>query len=190
MSYNQNTHKGPSFSLQNRIARMVWNVVYMLVFKYSPRPFHGWRRLVLRTFGAKVGKGVHIYPNAKIWAPWNIEVKDQAGIGDHSNLYSQGKIVIGKRAVISQGAHLCAGTHDYQSPGFELYTKPIVVGDFAWVAAEVFVHPGVSLGEGCVIGARSVVLKDMPEWTICTGFPCVAIKVRIPAEDINDFKNA
>jgi len=125
-----------------------------------------------------VGKGVHVYPGVKIWAPWNLQLGDECGIASGATLYSQGKISIGYRAVVSQGAHLCAGTHDYNRLGFPLVTMPIVVKDHAWIAAEAFVHPGVTIGEGCVIGARSVVNKDMPAWTVCAGYPCKPIKER------------
>jgi putative colanic acid biosynthesis acetyltransferase WcaF len=176
--HNKNTHSGPSFSLQNRFRRALWEFVALLLFRYSPKPFYSWRSFLLRCFGAKVGRGVHVYPKVSIWAPWNLELADECCVANGAVLYSQGKINIGKKAVVSQGAHLCAGTHDYNQPGFPLITKPIQIGDFAWIAAEAFMHPGITVGEGCVIGARSVVTKDMPSWMICAGHPCVPIKER------------
>jgi len=153
--------------------------MHLLFFRFSPKPFHGWRRGVLKLFGAKIGRAVHIYPGVKIWAPWNLEILDHAGIASGVNLYSQGKITIGRFTVVSQGSHICAGTHDYETPGFPLITKPIVIGDYSWVAADVFIHPGVTIGEGSVIGARSVVARDIPEWKIAVGFPCEVIKDRL-----------
>ncbi|TDH24644.1 putative colanic acid biosynthesis acetyltransferase [Segetibacter sp. 3557_3] len=176
--HNVDTHTGPSFSLKNRIARLAWNVTASIFFKWSPTPLHSWRSFLLRLFGAKVGKRVHVYPHAKIWAPWNLELANESGIANGVILYSQAKISIGERAVISQGVNLCAGTHDYSVPGFPLISKPIQVGKQAWIAAEAFVHPGVKIGEGCVIGARSVVSQDMPSWMVCVGFPCKPIKER------------
>jgi putative colanic acid biosynthesis acetyltransferase WcaF len=178
MSINVDTHTGPSFSLRNRIGRMLWGLVSVLLFRFSPRPLHEWRSFLLRCFGAKVGVGVHVYPGVNIWAPWNLELADECGIASGATLYSQGKITVGRRAVISQGAHLVTGTHDYSDAGFPLITKPIHIGDHAWVAAEAFVHPGVSIGEGCVIGARSVVTRDMPDWMVCAGHPCQPLKSR------------
>ena len=186
--HNVDTHTGPSFSFQNRLARMVWNVFYAIFIRYSPKPLHGWRVFWLRMFGAKIGKGVHVYPKVLIWAPWNIEIADYSGIGNGVRLYAQGKIMIGRKVVISQGAHICAGTHDYTNPGFPLVTKAIFIDDFAWIASEAFLHPGVRIAEGCVIGARSVVNKDMPAWTICAGFPCKPIRERVKAEEIKNFK--
>ena len=176
--YNKDTHTGPSFSLSNRIYRTLWGIVRIVLFYPSPKPFHKWRAFLLRIFGAKVGRGVHIYPATKIWAPNNLELSDECGIANGVNLYSQGKIFIGRRTVISQGSHLVTGTHDYTKDGFPLITQPIYIGHNAWVAAEVFVHPGITIGDGCIIGARSVVTTDMPEWKICTGHPCKPIKER------------
>lgn len=186
--HNVDTVTGPSFSLSNRIGRVIWGIAYVLFFKYSPKPFHSWRAFVLRIFGCKVGKDVHVYPNVKIWAPWNLELGDHCGVANGAILYSQGKITIGRRAVVSQGVHLCAGTHDYTKLGFPLITKPIYIGDQAWVAAEAFVHAGVSIGDGSVIGARSVVGKDMPAWMICSGHPCQPLKERIIIDNVNDLR--
>ena len=176
---NKDTHTGASFSIANRLMRVVWSVAYLILFKYSPRPLHGWRSFLLKCFGAKVGKGVHVYPGVKIWAPWNLILDDECGIASGVELYSQGLIKVGKRAVISQGSYICTGTHDYNDKGFPLYTMPITIGDYAWVAAGAFVHPGVTIGKGAVIGARSVVTKNMPEWTVCAGFPCKVLKERV-----------
>ena len=176
--HNTDTHTGPSFSLRNRMGRVVWAVVEVLFFRLSPKPLHAWRSFLLRLFGAKVGKGVHVYPRVKIWAPWTLDLADGCGIANGAILYSQGKITVGYKAVISQGAHICAGTHDYNQPGFPLVTRPIVIKGHAWIAAEAFIHPGVTIGEGCVIGARAVVTKDMPDWMVCAGHPCRPVKER------------
>jgi putative colanic acid biosynthesis acetyltransferase WcaF len=178
MSVNVDTHTGPSFSLRNRLGRLGWSIIATLLFRFSPAPLHSWRAFLLRCFGAKVGRGVHIYPGVKIWAPWNLDLADECGIASGAILYSQGKITIGCRAVISQGAHLVAGTHDYAQAGFPLITKPIAIGAQAWIAAEAFIHPGITIGEGCVVGARSVVTKNMPAWMVCTGHPCTPVKTR------------
>lgn len=175
---NEDTYTGASFPLGDRLRRALWNVVQGTLFRLSPRPFHAWRSTLLKMFGAQIGRGVHVYPGVRIWAPWNLEIADETGVGDGAILYSQGRIIMGRRVVISQGVHLCAGTHDYEQAGFPLITKPIVIGDHGWIAAEAFVHPGVKIGEGAVIGARSVVTKDMPAWMVCAGHPCKSIKER------------
>jgi putative colanic acid biosynthesis acetyltransferase WcaF len=176
---------GSSFSLGNRIARAIWGMAWLLLARWTPRPLHSWRALVLTMFGARVGKNCHIYPGAVIWAPWNLEVGDETGVASGAILYNQAQIKLGKRVVISQGAHLCTGTHDYEKPGFPLIARPITVGDHAWVAAEAFVHPGITIGEGAVIGARSVVTKDVPAWMVCAGHPCEPIKPRRLGEKLS-----
>ncbi len=175
---NSETYVGTNFSLGNRIGRVVWTIVAALFFRISPKPFHAWRSFLLKLFGAKVGKKVHVYPGAKIWAPWNLEIGDESAVANGAILYTQGKILIGKYVIISQGAHLCAGTHDYNLPDFPLITKPIIIEDYAWVAAEAFIHPGITIGTGSVVGARSVVTKNTSAWMVCAGHPCKSIAPR------------
>lgn len=178
-SITDKSYNRPSFTLGNRVARAFWGVTYLLLFRPSPRPFHAWRSFLLRCFGAKIGHGVHVYPRVEIWAPWNLEVDDYVGVGNKVIIYNQARITIGTYSVISQGAHLCSGTHDYTKKGFPLITNPITVGARVWIAAEAFIHPGVVLGEGCVVGARSVVTRSLPPWKVCSGFPAVPLKDRV-----------
>ena len=171
--------RGPSFSLGNRLLRAVWGGVYFLLFRISPRPFHFWRVFLLRLFGAKIGKECHIYPSVQVWAPWNLKMGNHSGAGDRANLYCMGLIEIGDFVSISQGVMLCGGTHDYNSPNFQLVIKPIVIGSHAWVCAEAFLHPGVVVPEGVVIGARAVVTKSLPlEWAVYAGNPCKQVALR------------
>ena len=173
-------YREPSFSLTNRLLRALWGVVYLTFFRISPRPFHAWRAFILRMFGAKLGIGCHVYPGVKVWASWNLSLGDFVGVGDGVNLYSMGKITIGNYAVISQGAHLCGGTHDYNSANFQLVVKPIEIGAYAWVCAEAFIHPGVSVPEGAVIGARAVVPKTLNQsWVVYAGNPCRVVGKRL-----------
>jgi putative colanic acid biosynthesis acetyltransferase WcaF len=173
------SYTGPSFSLKNRVGRVLWNITCMLLFRPSPAPFHAWRAFLLKCYGAKVGKGVHVYPRVKIWAPWNLSLGDECGIANGVTLYSQGGISIGYRAIISQNSYICTGTHDYTVKEHPLITFPIRIEDHAWVAAGVFVNPGVTIKEGAVIGACSVVTKDMPAWMVCAGHPCKPLKERV-----------
>jgi putative colanic acid biosynthesis acetyltransferase WcaF len=176
---NANARTQPSFTLKSRMARTVWNFAYVLLFRHSPRPLHEWRAFLLRLFGAKIGRHCHIYPRAKIWAPWNLVCGDFVGLGDDVNVYSQDKITIGSKSVLSQGSELVAGTHDYTNKNFPLITKPIKIGDEVWLCAECFINPGVKIGNGTVIGARSVVTHNMPAWMVCAGDPCKPIKKRV-----------
>lgn len=174
-----NPHTEPSFSFKNRARRQVWNTVSWFLFRPTPRTLHSWRRMLLRLFGAKIGRGCKVYPAAVVWAPWNLEMGDLAMIADRVNVYSMDKITIGERAIVSQGAHLCAGTHDYESKTFQLYTKPITIHADAWVCAECFIGPGVTVGEGAVVGARCVTFADVPPWTVVSGNPSREIKKRV-----------
>lgn len=172
------TRGGPSFPLSNRLKRGVWKFVWILLGYYSPRPLHFWRRSLLKAFGAKINGAARIYPKVDVWAPWNLIILGRCGIGEGVTIYNQAEITIGENCVISQGAHLCTGTHDFESPNFELIIKPIVIQKEAWICAEAFVHPGVIIGEGCVVGARSVVTKSLPPWTVCSGFPAKPLRDR------------
>ncbi len=168
-----------SFSLVNRLARMAWGLVWILLFRPSPRPFHRWRSFLLKVFGAKLGHHNHIYPSAKIWAPWNLECDDYVGIADGVIVYNMSVVSIGKYCVISQGAHLCGGSHNYNSRNFQLVARPIKIGDHAWICAEAFLHMGVVIPEGAVIGARSVVSKSpSTPWAVYAGNPIKLVSYR------------
>ena len=143
MIQGNDPYRNPSFTLRHRLRRLAWNVVHALLFRPSPRPFHAWRAWLLHLFGARLGEGCHVYPGVKVWAPWNLRLGNFVGVADGVTLYCMDYIEIGDYAVISQGAHLCGGTHDYNSANFQLVVKPIFIGAHAWVCAEVFIHPGV-----------------------------------------------
>jgi putative colanic acid biosynthesis acetyltransferase WcaF len=169
----------PSFSLYNRTLRGLWGIIWLLLFRPSPRPFHAWRRLLLRLFGAKLGKNVNVYPNVKIWAPWQLVVGNQVAIANGVTLYNMAPIIISDNCIVSQSAHLCTGSHDIDSPNLQLIAKPIVLEKNVWVCAEAFVGLGVNIAEGCVLGARAVVVKSIAEpWSVWAGNPAVMKKMR------------
>ena len=174
---------GPSFSVGNRAARQIWNLTWLVLFRPTPRPFHAWRRALLRMFGARVGPAAHVYAGARIWAPWNLVLGRHVSIADDAEIYNPAPIELAEYAVVSQGAYLCGATHDYESWDFPLMSAPIRVGAHAWVAARAIVRMGVTLGDGCVIGAGSVVTTDMPAWTVCAGVPCRPIRAYVKRED-------
>lgn len=161
---------------RNKLGRVLWGFVWVFLFRYSPRPFFSWRNCLLRCFGARIGQGTHVYPSVRIWAPWNLEAGQTVGIADGAHIYNPDRVVLEDFAVISQEVFLCSASHDYTRWTFPLVTAPIRVERHAWLAARVFVHMGVTIGEGCVIGAASVVTRDTPPWTVCAGNPCKAIK--------------
>ena len=157
----------------------LWWIVQASLFSRSPQFLYKWRNFLLRCFGATIGMNVIIRPSVKITYPWKLSVGDNAWIGDNVELYTLGQISIGKNAVVSQRSYLCTGSHDYQTETFDIFTKPIVIEDEAWVATDVFIAPGITIGKGAVIGARSSVYKDMPQGMICIGNPAKPIKERI-----------
>jgi putative colanic acid biosynthesis acetyltransferase WcaF len=157
--------------------RLAWTVGRLL-FRLSPRPFFGWRRLVLRAFGARVGREVHVYPTARIEMPWNLEIGDWSALGEGVIVYSLGRISIGSQVTVSQRAHLCAGTHDFRRADMALLRPPIRISDMAWIAAEAFVGPGVVVGEGAVVGARAVVVRAVSPWTVVAGNPARPVGTR------------
>lgn len=157
----------------------LWWLIQYTLFAMSPQFLYGWRRFLLRAFGAKIGSGVIIRPNVRVTYPWKLSVGDNSWVGDNVELYSLGEIRIGTNAVVSQRSYLCTGGHDYESIAFDIFAKPIVIEDGAWVATDVFIAPGVTIGMGAVVGARSTVLQDMPSGMICVGQPAKPIKERI-----------
>lgn len=169
----------PSFSIANRSARALWGVVWTLLFRPSPRPFYAWRRMLLRLFGAQLGEHVNVHASVKIWAPWQLTIGDRVGIGSGVTLYNMASMALGDHCVVSQGAHLCGGSHAINSPNFQLVAKPIQLERHVWVCADVFVGPGVAIAEGCVLGARAVVVKSIADpWTVWAGNPAVMKKKR------------
>jgi putative colanic acid biosynthesis acetyltransferase WcaF len=165
------------YSRAEILYRVLWGIAQPL-FRYSPRPLFGWRRFLLRCFGAQVGRNVHIYGSARIYFPWKLVIGDWSAIGEEAYVYNLGEISIGSKVTISQRAHLCAGSHDYTSPDMLLLKPPIRIEDQAWVCTDAFVGPGVTVGAGAVVGARAVVTKDVEPWTVVAGNPGRFIKRR------------
>ena len=172
------------WTLKQKIARALWMVTRFFLFRPSFHNWYGWRRFLLKLFGARIGARVRIRPTASIEIPWNIDIGDEAIVGDYAILYSLGKITIGKRVVISQYAHVCAGTHDYRYREFPLLKPPITIGDDAWIAADAFVAPGVTIGPGAILGARASAFNDLPAWQIAVGNPAKPIKPREPLQTL------
>lgn len=170
-----------SFSLKNKISRLVWNSIALILFRpFASRLFKKWRVLVLKCFGAKIEWSSHIYASAKIWAPWNLEMGSNSSLGPKVDCYNQGKISIGSNTVISQKAYLCSSSHDYMKRDFPLILKPISIGSGVWIAADAFIGPGVTIKNHAVIAARAVVVKNVEENTVVGGNPAIQIKNKKP----------
>ncbi len=163
---------------RNKAARVLWNIVCALLYRPTPSPLHAWRRMLLRCFGARIASGAHPYPKARIWAPWNLTMERNSCLANYVDCYSVDSIVIGQDAVVSQYTYLCAASHDYEDHRFPLITAPIRIGVRAWVAADVFIGPGVDVGDGAVVAARSTVVKDVAPWSVVAGNPARFVKFR------------
>ncbi len=170
----------PNFRGRSGIAVQVWWLVQATLFRCSPQVMYGFRRWLLRLFGAKIGKGVHVRPSVTVPYPWKLKIGDYSWVGDHAVLYCFAEITIGNNVVVSQKSYLCAGTHDYRIPSFDIQAFPIVLEDEVWLAADVFVAPGVTVGKGTVVGSRSSVFSDLPPMMVCVGSPARPVHPRQP----------
>jgi putative colanic acid biosynthesis acetyltransferase WcaF len=162
---------GPSFSFRNRAFRALWIFAWSILAAWTPPFFHPWRRFLLRVFGANIAVSARIYGSARVWYPPNLKMAPYSCIGPRVICYNMATISLGEFAIVSQGAHLCAGAHKIDDQYFQLYAEPIAIGSNAWIAADAFVGPGVTMGEGAVLGARSVAFKDLLPWTVYIGNP-------------------
>lgn len=167
-------------TLGNKLLRVLWNTVYWMAFRPFPTSLlMPWRRMILRLFDAKMGKGSQVYCTARIWAPWNLEMGDYSCLASHVDCYNVDKISIGSNTTISQKTYLCTASHNISNPRHPLITAPITIADQAWIAADAFIGMGVTIGQGAVVGARAAVFKDVLPWTVVGGNPANFIKERI-----------
>lgn len=173
----EENRKALKYTWQEKAARVAWGVGAK-VFRFSPRICFGFRRTLLRLFGAKVGKKVHIYPSAIVYFPWNLSIGDYSSIGEDALVYNLGKCCIGANVTISQRAHLCGGSHDYLDSSLPLLKTPISIDDDSWICTDAFVGPGVYVGRGAVVAACAVVTKNVDEWSVVGGNPAKFIKRR------------
>ena len=173
----------PGFRGRSALIVQLWWLVEATLFRLSPQVAYGWRRCLLRVFGAHVGNGSRIRPSAHITYPWKVTIGDEAWIGDGATLYSLGQIHIGANAVISQNCYLCAASHDFTKPDFPIFARTITIEPEAWLAADVFVAPGITIGRGAVVGSRSSVFSDLPALMLCYGSPARPVRSRLEGAD-------
>jgi putative colanic acid biosynthesis acetyltransferase WcaF len=165
-------------SFRNKLGRVAWTIVCAVLFRWSPRPFHGWRSFLLRCFGAQLGPKCHIYPGARIWAPWNLVCAGGAAIADEAVIYNAAQVTMGSHAIVSQQAYVCTATHDMDDPLFPMIVSPVSIGAHAWVCARACVLPGVRLNDGAVLGLGAIATKDLEPWQVYAGNPAKRIKSR------------
>ncbi|MDF7799400.1 hypothetical protein P4C99_07985 [Pontiellaceae bacterium B1224] len=165
-------------TFSNKIMRVLWKLGWILLFRPTPKLFYAWRRMILRMFGAKVGVGAQVLPSVIISEPWKLEVGQYVCIGEGVNCYCGGGLCLEDFVTVSQFSHICTLTHDYEDFRAPLVRRPVVIKKQAWVCADSFIAPGVTVGNGAVVGARSVVVRDVNEWSIVAGNPAKFIKPR------------
>jgi len=165
-------------SLRNRIGRLAWGIIYLVLFRTSPRNFHRWRNLLLRAAGAKLHPTARVYPRARIWYPPNLTMHENACISDDVDCYCVDRIEIGAHSTVSQYTYLCGATHDFEDVRNPLVPRPITIGRRCWIAASCFIAPGVSIGDGAVVGATSSVYKDLKGWSVYGGNPARVLRPR------------
>ena len=174
LSAYQNT-----FTFRNKLYRAIWNISYVFLFRPFGLPvFRSWRIYVLNLFGSKIHKSAQVYASVRIWAPFNLEMGQFSCLGRYVDCYNQGKITIGDHSIVSQKSYLCASGHDITCSNHPLITSPIIIQNQTWIAADVFIGPGVTIGTGAVVGARASVFKDVEQWTVVGGNPAKFLKLR------------
>jgi putative colanic acid biosynthesis acetyltransferase WcaF len=161
-----------------RARRALWRAAEVLLFRPSPRVLHAWRAWLLRLFGASLGPHCHIYPGASIWAPWNLVCEDCVAIADGAIVYNPSRVTLGSHAVVSQQAYLCGATHDFDAPAFPQVSAPITVGRYAWICARASVLPGVTVGDGAVLGLGSIATRDLEAGWVHAGQPARRVRRR------------
>lgn len=169
--YQTNRFKSP-WPLSHKIKQITWEITWALLCSWTPKPFNKWRIVVLKVFGAKIYGKPFVHQRARIQIPWNIILHNKACIGDRTNIYSLGLVIINEYATIAQEAYICTGTHAFNMPEKNLITKPVIIGKNAFIGARAFILPGISVGDNVIIGACSVVTKNINDNLIVKGNPC------------------
>jgi putative colanic acid biosynthesis acetyltransferase WcaF len=172
--HHQNSRYSSPWDWQYRLRILLWEYSWALLCSWTPKPFNPWRLAILRLFGTKIHGCPFVHQRAYIEHPWNLTLHDRACLGDQTHAYCLGKIVIKEGACVAQEAYLCTGTHDFSDPVWPLKTATIEVGDGAFIGARAFILPGIKIGRRAVVGACSVVTKDVPQDVIVKGNPASA----------------
>ena len=184
---NQRLRRVPLPTFKSQAWRLLWLLTWFFLYRPTPVFLHSWRRLLLRFFGSTIGDGAWPYPNARVWAPWNLVMESASCLGPGVECYNPDVIRVGPRATVSQRAFLCSASHDPHDRDFSLVVGEIIIGPGAWIAAEAFIGPGVVVGQDALVAARAVVVRDVPENVIVAGNPAESTGQRYTSrEDKNE----
>jgi putative colanic acid biosynthesis acetyltransferase WcaF len=173
----ESAYKSP-WPKQILLRMLLWNIASVTLFRWTPKPCFKWRAFLLKMFGAKIARGAFVASSASIKMPWNLEMAEQSCIGPDATVYNLAPVRIGRRSTVAQEVYLCGGSHDFSRPTLALIVGEIEIGDDVFIGARAFIHPGVTLSNGVIVGACSVVTSDVREWTVAVGTPCRPIKER------------
>jgi len=176
MDISKSVHR-QEFSV--KLARLIWLIFFSPIIYYLPAPLSKLKVLILRLWGAKIGKNVYLRKGTSILIPWKLTIGNHVAIGLNVTLYNLENIIILDQIVISQNAYLCTGSHDYENPNFSLIKKPIKINHYVWIASDAFIGPGVTIGTGSIVGAKSIIYKNTEDWCVYSGNPARIIKERI-----------
>lgn len=172
-------HFQTPYSRRDKMRRLLWSIAWTLLARPFPRSCcSGWKRLLLRAFGAKVAGTAVVYSSARVFKPWLLTMDDHSCLAEGVDCYNAAPVHIGVNATVSQRAFLCTASHDISDPRHRQTEAPIFIADRAWVCAEAYVGPGVTIGEGAVVGARGCAYKDVEPWTVVGGNPARVISHR------------
>lgn len=174
------------YSKNEYLRRFAWEFVQATLFRWSPMKAHRWRRFLLRLFGATIPDTSVVRRSARIQHPWLLTMGEHSAIAEDVLVYNLGPIRLGDHTVVSQRSHLCAGTHDYHREDLPLLRSFITIGHGVWICADAFVGPDVTVGDNALVGARAVVMRDVPPAMIVAGNPARVVKARPRPEGVGD----
>lgn len=175
-TYQQATAYSSPWTRTQKLRMLLWEWSWLLMCRWTPKPMNAWRLMWLRLQGAKIHGRPFVHQRARIAIPWNLTLHDRACLGDGTVAYSLGEIEIRSDATVAQEAYLCTGSHDFNNPMRPLQTGKIMIGRSAFVGARAFVMPGVTVGDNAIVGACSVVTKDVKANARVAGNPAQILR--------------
>ncbi|MBZ4033605.1 putative colanic acid biosynthesis acetyltransferase [Flavobacterium sp. 17A] len=178
IEYSQNSPYDSPWTISKRVKMLLWEYVWLLFCVWTPKPANAWRLFWLRLFGCKIYGKPFVHQRARIQIPWNLILHDRACLGDRTNAYTLGIIEIFEGATVAQEVYLCSGTHAFENPSMNLITKKITIGKGVFIGVRAIVMPGVTIEENAIVGAGSLVTKNVEKNNVVAGNPAKFIKTR------------